>query len=157
MTSPAHLQPYEFSRNVSPSGTLLAQIGGAHEQLLREMERLDCLTLGSLPATSELTNARWQISQASLRRRSLSMRIVDFLSIRLKSGQDRLNLFREADQAMMRRSAQHVGMWTIETIRRDWNGYCAASREVRMHMRAHLLLEKQTLYPQLEQLAARGK
>lgn len=157
MSSLAYQRTYELTRNASPSGTLLIQLAGTHDQLVREMEKLDHLTLGSLPAASALTAARWQLSQASLRRRSLSTRIIDFLSTRLDNGGEGLKTLREADQAMMRRSAQHVGKWSTESICRDWNGYCAASRDIRLHMRAHMLVEKQTLFPLLEQLAARGK
>lgn len=146
-----------FSQRPSQSRSLLVQLSSAHDHLVAEMEKLDCMTIGPLPDVAEITNGRWRIAQASLRRRTLASRTFDFLAGRL-DGSDltRLREVQAADQEMMRRSATHVGSWTMRTICRNWQGYCDASRDIRMHMKAHILLERQSLYPLLERLADRG-
>lgn len=153
----AHQHSYDLSQNHSQSWTLLVQLSSAHDQLLTEIENLDRTTLGTQPELSEITTGRWKISQASLRRRSTAMRVYDFLADRLE-GSDLavLKMAQTTDQEMMRRSASHVGKWTTQAVCENWKGYCSASREIRMHMKSHILLEKQSLYPLLERLAERG-
>lgn len=146
-----------FSRLQTQSCAMLAQLRGAHDQLATEIENLDRLTNSEKPAAHDITNGRWRISQASLKRRSLACRIFDFLAGRL----DRADLatlkgVQAADREMMRRSASHVGNWTMNSISSDWQGYCAASRQIRMHMTAHIEFERQSLYPLLERLASQG-
>ena len=153
----AYLQNDEVSKCPSQSSALLVQLSSAHEQLLGEMDNLDRLTLGSQCELQMLATGRWRIGQASLRRRSLASKTFDFLAGRL-DGMDlmRLREVQTADQQIMRRSAAHVGNWTTQTICQNWKGYCEASRDIRMHMKAHILLERQSLYPPLERLAERG-
>jgi hypothetical protein len=153
----AHPHSHNFSQRQSPSAVFLAQLGGAHDQLVMEMENLGRLTQGPKPDPGELTAGRWRISQASLRRRGLAARVLDFLSNRLDGADlQRVKDVQVSDQDMMRRSARHVCDWTMEAIGKDWQGYCAASHDIRAHMQAHILLERQSLYPLLEKLAARG-
>ena len=157
MAHQAHRQSYKPSHKHSRSWTLLVQLSGAHDQLIAEMEILDRITLGAQPELAELTAGTWRLSQTSLRRRSLASSAFDFLAGRLGEVElGRLKEVQSSDQEMMRRSARHIGSWTIRTIREDWQRYCLASREDRMHMKSHILLEKQSLYPLLERLAARG-
>jgi hypothetical protein len=153
----AYRHSYDLSQNHSQSWTLLVQLSSAHDQLLTEIENLDRITFGIQPELSEITTGRWKISQASLRRRSTAMRVYDFLADRLE-GPDlaALKMAQSTDQEMMRRSASHVGKWTTQAVCGNWKGYCNASREIRMHMKSHMLLEKQSLYPLLERLAERG-
>jgi hypothetical protein len=140
------------------SSALLVQLSSAHDRLIAEMENLDRMTHGPRPELSEITTGRWRLGQASLRRRSLASRSFDFLAARLE-GSDLMLVkkMQATDQEMMRRSASHVGNWTTRTIWEDWKGYCAASRDIRTHMRAHILAERQMLYPLLERLAEAGK
>jgi hypothetical protein len=152
----AYRHSYGFPQSQSPSWTLLVQLRGAHDGLLAQMENLDRMALDPQPELGEFTTGRWRIGQASLRRRSIASRAFDFLADRL-DGEDlaQLKKVRFADQDMMRRSAAHVGNWTIEAICRDWNGYCRASHTIRAHMKSHMLYEKQWLYPLLERQAGR--
>jgi len=133
---------------------LLVQLKGAHEELGWAIEHVDQLTSGPQPKDDAIANARWRISQASLRRRVLAVQINDFLSPRLY-GQDVASLaaLRHSDQQLMRHSGLHVRTWTIHSIRDAWDDYCAASRETRTLMQTHLLFERQLLCPLLERLA----
>lgn len=141
----------------SQSRSLLAQLRDAHEQLIREMENLDRITLGPLGDGRELTAARWQLSQASLRRRTLSARIAAFLGDQIDEGDGRcLRVLQSENQVAVSRSARHIYDWTTQSIRHDWPGYGRASREIRMHMKAHIQLEQQIICPLLERLADQG-
>lgn len=140
----------------SVAWSLLKQLEYAHAQLLQEMETIDTITRGDRPNDGAFAGARWQISQASLRKRALVARIVDFLSARLDP-QSALSVreVRVADQQLLRKSAVHVRSWPLTSIQDDWHGYCQASREIRGHMGAQILLEKQILLPRLVQTAQR--
>jgi hypothetical protein len=83
---------------------------------------------------------------------------MEYLSARVES-EDLAHVatFKVADQMMMRRSAQHVHQWTMHTICQDWEGYCAASRDIRALMKAHVELEQQLIYPMLERLSTQMK
>lgn len=153
----AYQHSYSFSSRPSPAWALLVQLSSAHDQLIAEMGNLDAITRREAAEPADITSGRWRISQASLKRRSLACRVFDFLADRLE-GPDlaMLKEVRAADQAMMRRSAAHVGKWTMENICSDWPAYCDASRNIRVHMSAHIQLERQSLYPVLEALADRG-
>ena len=157
MNRVAYQHSYSLPQRQSESWTLLVQLASAHDQLADEIENLDRLTNGNEPDPGEITSGRWRISQASLKRRSLACRIFDFLAERL-DGADlaTLKTAQAADQQMMRRSADHVGNWTIRKICSDWQGYCAASRQIRNHMKAHIQMERQSLYSLLERLAEQG-
>jgi hypothetical protein len=83
--------------------------------------------------------------------------MLDFLAERANPFEAaELGKLRSENQAAMSRSARHVYLWTLQAICDDWKGYCKASRDIRMQMKANILLEKQVLFPILERLAARG-
>jgi hypothetical protein len=152
-----HQQFSRLTQRQAPAASLLAQLSGAHDQQMVEMENLERITHVPQPESGELTAGRWRISQASLKRRSLAARIQDFLSNRLDGADlQSVKKVQLADQDMMRRSARHVGAWTMQAISKDWQGYCDASHEIRAHMKAQILLERQLLFPLLEKLAERG-
>jgi hypothetical protein len=56
---------------------------------------------------------------------------------------------KEADRALLHKSAGHVSQWTADAIAADWRGYCAASRQIRRDMLAELELEANLLFPLL--------
>lgn len=149
----------EFSRRPhgqSAAWSLLTQLEQAHAQLTQEMKTIDSITRGNQPDDGSFAGARWQISQASLRKRTLVARIVDFLAARLDPDASLpVKGVRVADQQMLRMSAVHVRTWTLHAIQQDWDGYCVASREIRAHMGEQVRLEKQVLSPPLISLAQR--
>lgn len=157
MAGLAYSRREETGQKNSPSRALLDQLISAHDQLGAEIENMDRITRRPHCELEKLTTIRWRISQSSLMRRRVASRVIDFLVSR-PSEVDLPGLKRvtHAGQEMMRRSAAHVRAWTTPLIRRDWAGYCDASRDIRTHMDAHILLEKQQLYPPLERFASRG-
>ena len=154
MVSLARAAIPSLSPKQSSALILLVQLKEAHEELGWAIEHVDQLTSGPQPKDDALANARWRISQASLRRRALAVQINDFLSARLH-GQDVANLgaLRRSDLQLLRHSGLHVRVWTIHSIRDAWDSYCAASREIRTLMKTHLLLERKLLCPLLERVA----
>lgn len=95
-------------------------------------------------------SARWRLSQASLKRRTLWVRIFEHLVPRAgpRDAAD-LQSLQTANVEMLRYSAAHVGKWTIDTIEADWPGYCEASRAIRWKMKAGMGAEKRVLHPLL--------
>lgn len=154
MVGVAHNLSVDLSPNSSAARTLLVQLYGAHDHLLRAMDSLGTVAAGPQPEVAEITTLRWRLSQASLRKRTLCASIHDFLGTRL-DGLDliRLREVQASDQEMLRRSASHVGKWSTHTIGQDWPGYSRDSCQIRMHMGAQIRLEKQTLYPLLQRLS----
>lgn len=51
---------------------------------------------------------------------------------------------------MLNHSASHIGRWSRDAIEEDWQGYCEASRAIRLQMKACMDAEKRVLYPMLE-------
>lgn len=141
----------------SPSWSLLVGARQAHKALFREMANFNELTLGPVPDHAGLATARWRLSNASLQRRTLSARIIQFLGRRADIGvSEAIFSVRSADSQLMKRSAGHVRDWTVQAITADWEGYCRASREIRAHMTNHLSLERELIFPLLERLAGQG-
>jgi hypothetical protein len=152
------LRRVKFEQRHKPSvcRSLSGQLAEAHHQLLREMENMEAITRELRPEENTLANARWQISQASLRKRALVARIIEYLVARVaKDATHAVVAVRTADQQLVRKSALHIRTWPMHLIQEDWRGYCEASRTIRSHMGAQISLEKQTLAPMLRQLADR--
>ena len=153
------LRRVKFEQRNKPSvcRSLFGQLAETHDQLVREMENMEAITRELRPEQNTLANARWQISQASLRKRALAARIIEFLAARVaKDATDAVVAVRSADQQLVRKSALHIRTWPMHLIQEDWQGYCEASRTIRYYMGAQISLEKQTLAPLLRLLADRG-
>lgn len=143
--------------NGAAAGDLLAALRDAHADLLVEMANMDLITQGRTANSLAYASGRWKISQASLRRRQLAaVARHSLLAAGTDADRAAVRPLEDAEQQMMRRSREHVGSWTIARIDRDWDGYCDASRLIRWHMDAHLLLERKTLFPLLERAARRA-
>ena len=136
--------------------SLLNLLKGAHDQILREMSTMDAIAGAAAPDQS-IAAARWRLSLASLRRRSLAAQIIDILWMRVEGEElEQLKQIRAADQQLQSRSATHVLKWSAKAIGDDWPGYCEASRGIRAQMDAHISLEQAKLVPLLEGAARRG-
>lgn len=132
------------------SAMLLADLEEAHQRLLEAMAALDELTGGPLPMRAELIDARWNISRASLARRTLWTRIHAHLSDHMSDQlAAELTCLQQTDRTLLRWSGEHVSKWTIDTALRDWPAYCEASRQIRWKMAAAIGGEKRFLYPAL--------
>lgn len=140
----------QFGPRDSASAALLTQLERAHDALLKAMSDLDKLTRSPLPAKAAVIDARWNISRASLARRTLWNRIHAHLSAR--ACQDLafdLDQLQEGDRALLRASTEHVGKWRIDAVMRDWPTYCEASQAIRWKMKAAIGAEKRVLYQAL--------
>lgn len=133
------------------SGYLLEELHFAHDALIRAMAALDELTRGPLPTKDCIVEARWNISRASLARRTLWNKIFNHLSRRKCDSTARdLSRLKENDMALLRASSAHVSRWGIDAVMLDWGGYCLASLDIRKKMKAALGAEKRVLYPMLQ-------
>lgn len=153
MIRPASLDRDGPPHRLSLSQSLLAQLRKAHGELFLEMSAMDLMTLGGRPSDAVITCARWKISQASLLKRTLVARVIDFLDNRDPSSDGVLKELRSADQQLLRHSAAHIGRWPFQKIGEDWDGYCQASRQIRTLMRSQVLREREQLYPLLGRLS----
>lgn len=132
------------------SASVLADLQEAHDVLLREMAALDQLTRGPLPSPHRIIHARWNISRASLTRRTLWNRIHAHLSLGASEETAAvLRQLRDSDMALLGASSAHEGTWTIEVVCRDWSIYCQASKAIRWKMAVAIGAEKRLLYPLL--------
>lgn len=136
--------------DASHSRYLLEEFGRSHRELIRSMAELDELTRGRLPSKGQIVEARWQISRASLARRTLWNRIYTELS-RFVGDAEIADLkgLQEADGALLRASSAHIARWPIDVVMDDWDGYCRASLDIRWKMLACMGAEKRLVYPML--------
>jgi len=136
--------------------SLLADLRRAHADLQVEIANMDMVTQGRTADSLAYASARWKISQASLKRRQLAAAARQLV---LAAATDReraaLGPLEDAERQMMSRSREHIALWTVARIDRDWDSYCEASRLLRWHMSAHLLLERKMLFPLLDRAARR--
>lgn len=133
---------------------LLASIRTCHERLAAEMDNMESLTCEAEPDAFRLSSLRWRLSQASLARRTLSFRICDQIRpIVAPAELADIKQLQEADRALARESATHVGRWSASSIQQYWTDYCRASGEMRRKMATHLGLEQKLLFPVLDRLA----
>ena len=157
MASAAQFRIDQNPAGLPASGALLLKLQEANRKLLEEIANIEAMTNGPMPDDGVIANARWRISQASLRRRNVAASIHDYLSTRLEGPEFRsLRTLRLEDQFLLRRSAEHVSAWTSPSIAKDWAGYGKASRDIRRHMSAYMRAERSFIYPLLEQLARCG-
>lgn len=153
MSQPAYRRPH-VPEPARVAGTFLAGLESAHRALLAEMASIDQLTREPALDSLRLTAARWKISQASLRRLTLSARIREYFRARGTADEIRKLMELEiADRALLRASADHIRIWSAQTIGDDWPGYCQASRQIREQMQQFIALEQRQLYPLLEKAA----
>jgi hypothetical protein len=125
----------------------------AHESVLAAIVEMDEVT-GIRSDPLHYTRARFHISRASMARRQLFRAICAKLDGRLDAAEAHaLAAVQAADTEMLNRSSAHISRWVPAAIEQDWPGYCAASRQVREHMKRELECEKRLLFPILERLA----
>lgn len=129
---------------------MLADLKGLHGELQEAIAALADLTSRSEPDVEALSAARLRLSRLSRRRRSLiecSIRPM----LRDTSATDTLAIsalaVETAEQSV--RSSEHVGRWSLSTIRGDWEGYRRASAEMRMEMLRRIEHEATVIYPLL--------
>lgn len=134
-----------------PMALMLVDFKERHKKLLLAMSDLDKLTRGPLPTKERVIDARWNISRASLARRTHWNLIYSQLLCRAPQGDAKeLRRLRENDMVLLRFSSEHVGKWAILAVMEDWPGYCEASRAIRWKMQAAIGAEQRVLYPMIQ-------
>jgi hypothetical protein len=132
---------------------MLAELREAHAVLIAGIQELESATRAPVPDPSALAAIRWRLSRASGRRRRLVDQACSRLSSQARSASG-LDELRDNNSGMLSATSRHVGTWTIERVVADWQGYRAASAEMRKAMLARIATEKSILYPLLEQAEA---
>ena len=134
---------------------MLRSLREAHENVAAAVVDMDEVT-SSRSEQLDYTRARFHISRASMARRQLFRAVCAKLDGQLEGEEaDALAIVQATDAELMARSSAHISRWVPNAIEADWPGYCAASRQVRGHMKRELECEKRLLFPILEQLARR--
>lgn len=129
---------------------LLTELREAHDRLLSAMASLDEITRGPLPSKEGIIDARWNISRASLARRTLWNRIHAYLLVRSTgAAAEDLRWLQEGDMLLLRSSTAHVSRWTVQSVMQEWPAYCEASRQIRAKMKAAISAEQRVIYPLL--------
>ncbi|MFW2829926.1 hypothetical protein [Sphingomonas sp. ID0503] len=116
-----------------------ADLAAAHAELRRLIDAIEAETARPLPDIAGLTSVRMKLTQASRRRTALVDEIVRRNRV-AASAEQRAHLetlWTDLQQARMI-SAGHIGRWTVQAIKADWPGYCAASADLRIRMRAQI-------------------
>lgn len=125
---------------------LLAGMQEAHHALRVCMEEMEELTQRPNCSDIHYTSARLRISQASFRRRSQFQLVCQALRKLVDEREAHaLKKLNASDAELLAHSSDHVSRWTTAEIERDWEGYCAASREIRDHMMRNLQTERAEL------------
>ena len=131
---------------------MLSELQKAHEDLNAAMAVMDTATRGEAPDRNLYSSARWRLSQASLKRRTLWRKNFEHMVAKACSKDAAaLQLLQSADAELLHKSAAHVGKWTVNRIEADWHGYREASRAIRREMELCISTEKRVLYPLLKQ------
>lgn len=130
--------------------SMLSDLRAAHAGVRVCLTEMEALTSRREVSQLEFTQARLRISQASLARRSRFNAACAWL--RQNATSERRAIIEELaqrDRQLLSASASHVTKWTADRIMADWNGYCAASRQIRRAMEEELTAEQVKLFPLL--------
>ena len=118
----------------------------AHRDLLHAIENLEQLTEGPLPTRGVVVEARWNISSASLTRRTLWHRILaHFSSHKFDDVRADIRGLQDCDMRLLHRSSVHVATWSIDAVMADWDAYCVASKHMRDCMKDAIEKERAVL------------
>ena len=133
---------------------MLTELHQAHEQVLAALAELETLTAGAQPDSSALAGVRWRLSRASgHRRRLVEEACAHLLEKATPAEAQALRTLKQDMGEMQSASSRHVGAWSIGRVLEDWDGYRAASAEMRGAMRERIATEKRVLYPLLQRAA----
>jgi hypothetical protein len=130
---------------------MLTELHQAHEQVLSALGELEKLTDAPQPDGTALANIRWKLSRASGKRRRLveeaCTRLIDKAA---PAEAQAVGTLQQGIGVIQAASSQHVNAWTLARVIEDWDGYRAASAELRGRMRDRIATEKRVLYPLLQ-------
>jgi hypothetical protein len=130
---------------------MLTELHQAHEQLLAALSDLEALTSVPQPDSTALSGVRWKLSRASSQRRRLvEQACAALIECASPAETEGVRALRQGIGELQSASSRHVGTWTLARVIEDWDGYRAASEEMRGRMRERIATEKRVLYPLLQ-------
>jgi hypothetical protein len=130
----------------------LARLEELHRELTMLIATLGEATAHDVPDRSELTSIRWRLSRASRARTKLIETIL-LPHLRAQASltdSDALDVLQAQISAASAESSRHIAAWTIDRVTAEWDGYRAASAEIRQAMARRIAAEKALLYPLLQ-------
>lgn len=140
-----------LSGPIARAAELLSQLRSADADVLRSLAEMGRVTARPAGDKYDYTRARFAISQASIVRWTLVMRICDYLIPRVStSDSDTLRRLHERQSDTLRRFKNHLERWSSRDVADDWQGYRAASRALQRRNRRNVEDERRLLYPLLE-------
>ncbi|MGQ0589752.1 MAG: hypothetical protein ACT4N8_09505 [Sphingosinicella sp.] len=123
----------------------------AHHDLLAALATLEELTAEPRPDPGRYPNARWRLSLASRRRRTVTTAAcTELLGTASPDEASIIRALIAGEAHKLGESASHVRKWCMDAIAADWSGYCAASNALRKSMRDRITAEQAVLYPLLD-------
>ena len=128
----------------------MSELHDLHAQLLQMLDELEELTGRPSPDEAALASVRYRLTRTSSARR----RVVDALCVECKRRVPRdesgaISALHDSNTAAMTASSEHISIWSLREIVKNWAGYCQASFAMRRAMRAQIEVEKAALYPHL--------
>ncbi|ATY31252.1 hypothetical protein [Sphingomonas psychrotolerans] len=129
----------------------MSELHDLHAQLLQMLDELEELTAQPAPDEAALASLRYRLTRTSSARR----RLIDSLCIELRptllaSEVAPLDVLHGSNTAAMTASSEHISIWSLREIVKNWPGYCQASLALRRSMRAQIEAERAVLYPHLQ-------
>jgi hypothetical protein len=130
---------------------MLTELHQAHEQVLAVLGELETLADAPQPDDGALASIRWKLSRASGQRRQLVEQACTRLLEKASDAEaPALRALKQGIGDMQSASSRHVGAWPLARVLEDWEGYRAASAQMRAAMRQRIAEEKRVLYPLLQ-------
>ncbi len=128
----------------------MSELHDLHAQLLEMLDQLEELTARPAPDEAALATLRYRLTRTSSARRKLIDSACRELKRTVPMGEvPPLDALHESNTAAMTSSSEHISIWSLREIVKNWPGYCEASFELRRSMRAQIATEKAVLYPHL--------
>lgn len=117
-----------------------------HAEMTRLLDAIEFQTSKAAPNMAELTSIRFQLTRASRHRAGLVMELIEgSIGHAAPAVKQQLESLRDDLQQARVTSAGHIGRWTMQAIESDWDGYKAASQQIRAKMRSQINRERTIL------------
>lgn len=117
-----------------------------HAEMTRLLDAIELQTSKAAPNMAELTSIRFQLTRASRHRTALVLELVErYVRQTSPAAKKQLESLRDDLQQARVTSASHIGRWTMQAIESDWDGYKAASQQIRARMRSQIDRERTIL------------
>jgi hypothetical protein len=127
---------------------VLAELKALQRDLDRAIAAFEAIVTGPLPDETVFAPIRLRLTRVSARKQMfLQTHIYPMLAGLSEVEKFEVQRFRREGAAQLQRAAEHVTVWTMERIVRDWGGFQGMSALVRAAMWQNQNEESRILYP----------